>query len=104
MSGIQGEYEGELNSLIGAARDEYRQSGGSLAEARDLLAKYRATGEALEADCDQRFNAILAEMEAELQTNNLPTGAVAYARSAYIVMKDNYRDEMLGRAFAALGK
>lgn len=104
LSGIQGEYEGELNSLIGAARNEYRQSGGSLAEARDLFARYRAKGEALEADCDQRFNAILAEMEAELRANNLPTGAVAYARSAYIVMKDNYRDEMLGRAFAALGK
>lgn len=103
LSSQQGEYEQKLNNLVSSARQEYRQAGSkNPSAARELFEKYKASGEALEADCDKRFNASLSDMEAELRANNLPTGAVAYARSAYIVMKDNYREEMLNKALEAV--
>jgi hypothetical protein len=99
LSGIQGEYEQKLNDLVGSLKQEYRQEGSkNPVSVRKLAEKYRATGQALEANCDQRFNDCLSAMEMELKANNLPTGAVANARSAYIVMKDNYREEILNKA------
>ncbi len=105
FSSIQADYEQRINSLVGSAKQDYRQAGGkNLSSARELFEQYKASGEALEADCDQHFNGVLSAMEAELQENGLPTVAVTYAKSAYIVMKDNYREEILGKALEAVQK
>ncbi len=99
LSGIQGEYEQKLNALVGSAKQEYRQEGSkNLLSLRKMAEKYKASGQALEADCDQRFNTSLSAMEMELKANNLPTGAVVNARSTYIVMKNNYRKEIMNKA------
>lgn len=103
LSSLQVDYEQKLNTLVTSAKQEYRQLGNkNLSGVRELFEKYKASGEALEADCDLRFNASLSAMEAELRANSLSTGAVAYARSAYIVMKDNYREEILNKALEAV--
>ncbi|OQA06873.1 MAG: hypothetical protein BWY65_02070 [Firmicutes bacterium ADurb.Bin373] len=100
---LQEGYVQELNALVGSAKQEYRQAvSKNPGAARELFERYKASGEALEAECDQRFNASLSAMEAELRANNLPTEAVLYARSAYIVMKENYRDEILNKALGSL--
>lgn len=99
LSNIQGEFEQKLNALVSSAKQEYRQG-----ESKNLLSlmkmaeKYKASGQALEADCDQRFNNTLAAMEMELTANNLPTEAVVSARSSYVIMKNNYRRELLNKA------
>ncbi|MDD4334875.1 MAG: hypothetical protein PHY77_04630 [Desulfotomaculaceae bacterium] len=101
----QGEYEQKINALVGSARQEYRQAGSKKPlAARELFEKYKTSGEALEADCDRQFSDSLSAMEAELRANNLPTGAVAYFRSAYIVMKDNHREEILNKVLGAVQK
>lgn len=98
LSGIQGEFEQKLNALVSSAKQEYRQEGSkNLLALKNMVEKYKASGQALEADCDQRFNASLSAMETELRANNLPTGAVVNARSTYIVMKNNYREDILNK-------
>ncbi|RJQ26847.1 MAG: hypothetical protein C4589_09210 [Peptococcaceae bacterium] len=94
---LQSEYEGRLNQLVGSALAEYNQvkSSRSKTSVRQLAKKYISAGQALEAESDGRFYALLANMESDLKTAGLSTALADQLRARYITLKNERRKQIL---------
>lgn len=98
--GLQAEYESKLNRLLGSALAEYKQvkSSRSNTSLRQLAKKYISAGQALEAESDGQFYALLANMENELGAAGLPTTLTDQLRANYIRLKNERRKQILSMA------
>ncbi|OPX90546.1 MAG: hypothetical protein A4E53_00936 [Pelotomaculum sp. PtaB.Bin104] len=98
FSAQQEEYERELNKLLASALQDYRLAGSNSSSLLKIYERYAPAGKALESSCDSRFYNSLAEMEAELQAESLPTGVVEQAGNSYLNLKSERRQQLINMA------
>lgn len=93
-------YEGKLNTLIACGWSEYQASRnqGQKQSVLSLAKKYIGKGNALEAECDARFYAILNDFKSELVFNSLPTTTAEAAGKEYEKAKASRKRQLLVKA------
>ena len=100
---LRDEYSGKVNALAGAAKAEYKQLPSDQRQEAALLlgAKYLEKGNALESECDARFNTILSQMQRELEAEGLPLTEVRIATQTYESQKNARREALLNEAMGS---
>jgi hypothetical protein len=100
MQNMAESYEDQLNTLEGKAYTEFTtdQKQGHPVSAMILASKYVALGNSLAQQCDDQFYALLAQFEAELQSNGLPQTAAIRAQQVYEYDKAVRKREILTAA------
>lgn len=92
-------YESRVMALYSLGIQEIRSIPASDTQARASKAgDYYSAGLALEAECDGRFNKILADFESELQANGYPTDKARQAQAAYVSTKQNRTAQLIQMA------
>lgn len=66
LEGLQSSFQADINGLVSSAMDDYKS--GSYSKSQ-LASKYLSAGSQLESASDKRFNALIQEMEGELESN-----------------------------------
>ncbi len=74
-------FTGRLDSLIGQAKKEYVSQGGK--NVTPLIQKYIGLGTDLESQCDAQMEALLSEIQAELERIGGDTSVIADIRESY---------------------
>jgi hypothetical protein len=82
---LRGEYDGKLQGLLEQCKMEYLKlpKEQRTAAKSALQLKYLKKGKALEKECGNRFESIMAQMQVELENNNLPSDYIDSARNQY---------------------
>lgn len=92
-------YESKVMALYSRGIQEIRSIPASDTQARASKAgDYYSAGLALEAECDGRFNKVLADFESELKANGYPTDKARQAREAYENTKKNRAAQLIQMA------
>lgn len=103
---LRQEYSAKINNLAAAGMNEYMsyKNSGQNPPVLKLVKKYIGAGNALEAECDQRFYALLARMKQDLQEANLPLDLVEQAKKEYSAQKAQRKKQLIksGLQFAGL--
>lgn len=86
-------YQGKLKGLLNQAKGEYIavKNGASEVSVMSLAAKYIKKANAMEAEADAQFYAVLAKMEQELKSQGLSTELIRNAETEYELRKKNQR-------------
>ena len=92
---LQSEYEGNLDSVISGAYQEYKS--GNISNAK-LAAKYISEGSRLEKECDAKFNSLIKKIEGELKDKNYNTSIVNDLKDYYNSYKSARREELMSKA------
>ncbi len=97
---LQSEFEGKLNGLINAALKEYQSMGSDVGnlDKLKLAKKYVGLGNALEDQCDVRFEAIMGNLSKELKAEGFSLGAVDQAKELYSAQKSARKKKLLDKA------
>ncbi|MDD4238075.1 MAG: hypothetical protein PHT62_05915 [Desulfotomaculaceae bacterium] len=90
-------YEARINSLLSSAIIDYQaaKEADPSADITPLTEKYYSAGKALEAECDDKMYAIMADFENELRANSLPVDAAISARATYAAEKSSKAAQFL---------
>ena len=98
---LKNESLGQIKALAVQAANEYKNlpEKNKSSAALQLAKQYMSKGKTIEAQCDEKFNAIIANMKAELKRNNLPTTAAEEALKQYEAEKSAQRAQLLKEAF-----
>lgn len=89
---LQDEFEGDLNALISKGYAEYKS--GEISTAK-LANKYISEGSKLEKESDNKFYAVLKEMEKELEDNGHDTSITKDVKSYYESFKSTKKNKLL---------
>ncbi|MBU5436830.1 hypothetical protein KQI42_02350 [Tissierella sp. MSJ-40] len=89
---LQTEFEGDLNALISKGYAEYKA--GEISTAK-LANKYISEGSKLEKESDNKFYAVLKEMEEELEDNGHDTSITKDVKSYYESFKSTKKNKLL---------
>jgi uncharacterized protein YaaR (DUF327 family) len=100
MQNLAKSYENRLNALLSEAYTEYTtdKKQGKAVSVTALAGKYVTMGNALEKQSDDEFYAVLAQFEAELQSNGLPLTTAIRAQQVYEYDKAIRKKEILTAA------
>lgn len=103
---LKAEYNARLNNLAARALNEYLsyKQNNQNPPVLSLVKKYLKAGSALEAECDRRFNALLARMEQDLVDAGLPLDLVNKAKREYESQKIQRKKQLIqsGLKFAGI--
>ena len=94
---LRAEYINKLDLLIAEGLKEVNaipKEKRTLAVKLELMNRYLARGEAMEAECDARLDALLAKMTEQLRADGSDTSLADEARALYAQEKKLYRDEL----------
>lgn len=94
---LRAEYLNAIDGLIESGKATLRTikpSEWTTSKKMSLISEYGAKGEALEASCDARMEALLGELEAELSRLGESTAPVGEIRSAYKEQKILKKEEL----------
>lgn len=80
-------YMGLLGNMLSQAETEYTSAKKANAASKAIAKKYLSEAGELEAECDSKVYAILAELEEELQKSGRDTSVVASMEEAYLKEK-----------------
>ena len=94
---LRAEYINKLDLLIAEGLkevDAIPKEKRTLTVKLDLMNRYLARGEAMEAECDARLDALLAKMTEQLRADGSDTSLADEARTLYVQEKKLYRDAL----------
>lgn len=77
---LRASYTGKIDGLVGQALSDYRARKGTKSE---LISRYVSMGYALEGECDGQMEALLSELQEELERTGGDTDLISKIRSAY---------------------
>ncbi len=102
---LKQEYDAKINNLAASGMNEYRtyKQNGENPPVIKLAQKYLGAGNALEDECDRRFNALLAQMKQDLLKANLPLNIVEKAKSEYRSQKINRKTQLIKNGLKFMG-
>lgn len=97
---LQITFQGKLNGLVSAAMREYKSMGSDVSnlDKLKLARKYIGLGNALEGQCDGRFEAIMSHFTQELKAEGLSVDTVERARKLYAAQKSSQKKKLLDKA------
>lgn len=99
---LRAEYINKLDLLIAEGLKEVNaipKEKRTLTVKLDLMDRYLARGEAMEAECDARLDALLAKMTEQLRADGGDTSLADEARALYVQEKKLYRDALYRKYF-----
>jgi len=106
FSALKNEYDARINNLAAAGMAEYNsyKQSGKNPPVMQLVKKYLGAGQALEAECDQKFNLLLATMEQDLKAADLPLNIIKNAKDEYNAQKAARKKQLIqnGLKFAGI--
>lgn len=94
LYGLQGQYTGQINGLVGRVKAEYnkikKESGAATAKS-SVMSKYAGEVAAMENSCDAKVEGVLSDLTSQLKAIGADTSIVGELRSAYVAEKKNQR-------------
>lgn len=86
-------YQGKMKGLLDQAKGEYIavKNGEAEVSVMSLATKYMKKANAMEAEADTQFYAVLVKMEQELKSQGLSTELIQLAETEYEMRKKNQR-------------
>ncbi|MBR5152003.1 MAG: hypothetical protein IKW60_00535 [Clostridia bacterium] len=93
---IRSNFTGQLNGLVGQAKQEYINGGGKISK-ESIAKKYMSIAGGLEAQCDGQMASILSQIQAELERTGGDMSLVSQIRSAYYGEKSAKKAQLLSQ-------
>ncbi len=90
-------YQGKMKGLLDQAKGEYIavKNGEAEVSVMSLATKYMKKANAMEAEADTQFYAVLVKMEQELESQGLSTELIQLAETEYELRKKNQRAALI---------
>jgi|SRR5690554_1831932 len=99
FEGMESRFRSDLEGLIGEAVEEYNKGQYSKSKLADI---YLEKGEGMEAESDEKFYRLLANLEQKLVQNSFETNMVDEVESYYIKLKEYEKNRIIDKGMALL--